>query len=563
MDDYPYDLGGIHVPVTTSSAEAQTWFDRGLAWLWGYNHDEAVRCFERAASADPGCAMAQWGAAYASGPNYNMPWWRTGPEQRAQMLGRAHAATGRAMAAREGAAPHERALIEALPARYPQAEPLDEPRDMAAWNEAFADAMRAALAAHPESHEVRAAAAEALMNLTPWAMWDQATGRPAERAATEEAMAILRQGFERPGAWEHPGLLHLWVHLLEMSPTPEAALPQGDRLRTLIPDAGHLVHMPTHIDVQVGDYAAAVLWNEAASRADLTFYAREGALNLYAGYRAHNYHFAIYGAMLLGRMGPALHACRGLAETLPTAILDIEDPPMADFFESYLAFEPHVLVRFGRWEDAARLQLPGDPALRCTLAANVLYARAVALSALGRLGEARVAEAEFLAFLDGFPKTRLLHNNAVADILEVARHMVRGELAYREGDHDAAFEALGRAVAAEDALRYDEPWGWMQPSRHALGALALEQGRVEMAERAFREDLGLADGIPRAQQHPGNVWALRGLLGCLERRGETAEIVHVRQALAIAEARADGPVRHACLCAGMAGRGAPEEAPRR
>ncbi|MBF9028879.1 hypothetical protein HKCCE3408_00605 [Rhodobacterales bacterium HKCCE3408] len=548
MGDYPYDLGGLSFPVTANEA-AQVWFDRGLLWTYGFHHEEALRCYARAAEADPSCAMAQWGIAYAAGPNYNMPWELFDEAGRAEALATARAATLAALELADGAGAEERALIAALPARFPQAElaPLEE---MAGWDAAFATAMRTAQAAFPDSREIRAVAVEAMMQRTPWAMWDLASGSVADGADTEECRRLLEQAFDTdPEAWRHPGLLHLYVHLMEMSPVPELALRQGDVLRRLVPDAGHLVHMPTHIDMLCGAYQDVVFWNQRAIEADLKSYEANGAFNIYTGYRQHDYHFVIYGAMMMGRLAPAREALAGLRATTPDDLLRIESPPMADYFEAYLAFEPHVLVRFGLWQECLALELPEDRALFATLTANVLYAKGVALAALGRVAEARAMQAEFLAACDAVPEGRLLHNNPVRDLNGIARAMLEGEILYREGKHDAAFAELTRAVALEDALAYDEPWGWMQPVRHALGALLFEQGRIAEAEAVFRADLGLGDPIPRAQVHPDNVWALRGLHDCLAARGETTERRFVAQTLAIAEARADQPVKAACGCA--------------
>jgi tetratricopeptide (TPR) repeat protein len=242
-------------------------------------------------------------------------------------------------------------------------------------------------------------------------------------------------------------------------------------------------------------------------------------------------------------------AVRGAADTVPAEMLRVESPPMADYFESYLSFEPHVLVRFGKWREATRLQVPEDPKLYCTLTAHVHYARGVAHAALGEIGQAERAEQDFITAKSQVPATRLLHNNRVVDLLEIAAQMLRGEILYRKGDHEAAFAALRRAVALDDNLPYDEPWGWMQPTRHALGALLLEQGRAAEAEAVFREDLGLGNQLSRATVHPNNVWSLKGLHDCLTTQGKTGEIAYIRQQLDLAEARADRPIAAACCCA--------------
>ncbi|MBO6777634.1 MAG: tetratricopeptide repeat protein [Marinibacterium sp.] len=545
--DYPYDLGRYTCPVTTTSDAAQIWFDRGLNWTFGFNHNEAIACYTCALEADPGCAMAYWGIAYAAGPNYNMPWALYDDRGRAKALAQAYDATQNALERIEGLTAVERALIEALPARYPQRDITDS---MSAWDQAYADAMRKVLANHPEHLDVRSVFVESLMNLSPWKMWDLRKGVPADGAYTVEAQDVLETALDAGGAaMAHPGLLHLYVHLMEMSPHPEKALKAGDILRTLVPDAGHLVHMPTHIDVLCGDYVNVVRGNEAAVEADLKYFEKEGAFNVYTGYRQHNYHFVVYGALFLGQIEPALSAVRGMAETVPEAMLRIESPPMADFFESYMGLEPHILVRFGKWEELTQMQPPEDPELYCTLNANTLYARAVAFAALGRVAEAEAEEKLFLAACDSVPKTRMMHNNTVRDLLEIAKEMVRGEIEYRKGNYDAAYAHLRRSVALDDDLPYDEPWGWMQPARHALGALLFEQGHAEEAEAVYREDLGLGGQLSRATVHPDNIWSLRGLHDCLKKRGETIEIKQIRQRLDMALARADEEMAASCFCA--------------
>jgi len=542
-----FNLGDHSFAVTTSSKDAQLWFDRGLNWTYAYNHEEAVVCYQKAIEADPDCAMAHWGVGYAAGPNYNLPWDLYDDAGRAKALAAAYDATQVAVEKAAGASEPEQALIQALTARYPQREPID---DQSIWNDAFADAMRQTLKAHPDSLEIRTVFAEAMLNRTPWKMWNLKKGVPAEGADTLECEEVLEAAFDQfPAAMRHPGLLHLYVHLMEMSPYPEKALKAADVLRTLVPDAGHLVHMPTHIDVLCGHYQNVVHWNQAAVGADLKFYEQHGPYGIYTGYRLHDYHFVIFGALFLGQIEPALNAVRGMFETTPEDLLRIESPPMADYFESYLAMEPHIYVRFGKWQEATELPLPEDQKLFCTLTANTHYARGVAHAALGNVEAAEAEEKLFLAAKSRVPDTRLLHNNKVVDLLEIATHMLRGEIAYRKADYDEAYDELRKSVAADDNLPYDEPWGWMQPTRHALGALLFEQGHVEQSEQVFREDLGLGGQLSRATVHPDNVWALKGLHDCLEARGEKIEIVQIKQRLDLANARADMAAAAPCFCA--------------
>ncbi|MDX3530682.1 hypothetical protein P1P75_30805 [Streptomyces sp. ID05-39B] len=541
-----YDLGGHRRTVTTSSAEAQRWFDRGLVWSYAFHHEEAVACFERAVRADPDCAMAHWGIAYALGPNYNKPWEFFDDQDLAQTVERTHAAVelahDKAVAA---ATPVERALIGALRARYPQERPA---ADCSVWNEPYADAMAAVHALAPDDLDVAALYADALMNLTPWQLWDLGTGEPAEGARTREARAVLDAALATEAGRRHPGLLHFHIHLMEMSPIPEAALAAADRLRDLVPDAGHLQHMPSHLEVLCGDYRAVVSDNTRAIAADEKYVARSGAMNFYTLYRAHNHHFRIYGAMFLGRSQVALEAADRLEECLPEELLRVESPPMADWLEAFLAMRVHVLIRFGRWDDILQLPAPADPRLYSTTTAMRHYARGVALSATGRVPEAEAERTLLRAAVARVPQTRMLFNNTCADILAIAAAMLDGELEYRKGRHEAAFAALERSIELDDNLPYDEPWGWMQPTRHAYGALLLEQGRIAEAEAVYRADLGLDDSLPRSSQHPGNVWSLHGLHECLVRLGKEGEARIIAQQLRFAAALTDVPVEASCFC---------------
>jgi tetratricopeptide (TPR) repeat protein len=543
--DY-FDLGPFSRPITTTSPDAQLWFDRGLNWVYGYNHMEAIACFRKALAHDAQCAMAYWGIAYAAGPNYNLPWHLLDADGRAQALAVAYDATQQALAVAEGASAVEQALIRALPARYPGREPVE---DMMPWNQDFTKAMRAVYATYPDDLDVRSIFVEAIMNETPWCMWDLRTGGVATGAGTVEAREVLESALQHlPTTWQHPGMLHLYVHLMEMSPFPHLALRAGDWLRDLTPDAGHLIHMPTHLDVLCGQYRDVVVYNQKAIVADRKFLAKEGALNLYAAYRTHNYHFAIYGAMFLGQYTPAIEAAQELIDTTPEALLRVSSPPMADFIEGYIPMKQHVLIRFGKWQDIVAQDLPEDQDLYCSTTAMMLYAKSVAYSAMGNVAAAEKARAAFLEAKTKVPASRRVHNNTVVDLLAIAEEMLSGELEYRRGNFDAAFAHLRQAVALDDALPYDEPWGWMQPTRHALGALLLEQGHVEEAEAVYRADLGLDQTLSRACQHLGNLWSLHGLYECLTRRGESVEAPLIKQQLDHALARAEVPVYSSCYC---------------
>ncbi|MEE4189389.1 MAG: hypothetical protein V2I76_13190 [Roseobacter sp.] len=539
MEQY-FDLGAYSRPVSDIDA-AQRWFDRGLVWIFAYNHEEAIVCFERALEADRSCGLAYWGIAYAIGPNYNKPWEVFSPEEKAPALARAHDAL-RAGQALTCAAPAERAMLDALASRYPT-DPAIE--DYQPFNDGFADAMRPVYRAHPDDLDVACIFAEALMNRTPWQLWDFHRGVPNPEASTVEAMAVLERAFDHtPGAWDHPGLLHMYIHLMEMSPHPEKALRHGDRLTDLVPDAGHLVHMATHIDVLCGAYQNVLARNLKAAKVDEAFKAYAGGTNFYALYRIHNLHFALYGAMFLGQKRQALAAAHRLRREVPDEVVRV----YPDLFETFVAALPHVYIRFGMWEETLELALPEDKELYTTTNALILYAQAVALANLGRHAEATQKAAEFGAAYAQVPEERMLFQNTARDVLAIADAMMAGELAFKSGDRDAGLGHLRRAVQLDDGLMYEEPWSWPQPTRHALGALLMDAGNCAEAEAVYRADLGLDGKLPRPSQHPRNVWALHGLHECLSKRGETVELPHVKALLDQALARADVPIRASCLC---------------
>ena len=548
MSDNYYDLGSHERRVTTASPQAQLWFNRGLVWCYAYHHEESVACFKKAVEHDPGCAIAHWGIAYAAGPNYNKPWEAFDEVDMSQSLAEAHGAAKRALDLKDSASPEEQALIEAIQQRYPAETPAE---DLSIWNDGYADAMRQVYRDFPEDLDIATLFAEAIMNRTPWALWDLKSGAVAEGADTLEAIEVLEKAMAAmaaAGAERHPGLLHMYIHLMEMSPHPERALKAGDQLRGLVPDGGHLQHMPTHIDVLCGNYNDVVVSNSAAIVADRKFLEREGALNFYSLYRCHNYHFKLYGAMFLGQYGPALAAAEEMISTLPEELLQVESPPMADWTEGFIGMKLHVLIRFGKWQEILAEPLPENRALYCVTTAMLHYARGIAHAVLGDTASAEAEQSLFEAAYDKVPDSRYVFNNSCRDILAVAQEMLKGELAYRRGEHDHAFSHLRKSVELDDNLPYDEPWAWMQPARHALGALLLEQNRIEEAEAVYRADLGLDDTLSRACQHPDNLWSLHGFHECLTRLGKSEEAKLVKLRLDLALARADRPIKASCFC---------------
>ncbi|KAF4633886.1 hypothetical protein G7Y89_g4230 [Cudoniella acicularis] len=514
QEDY-YDLGSFHRPVTTDSKDAQKWFDRGFIWTFGFNHEEAAKCFEKAIAKDPKCAMAYWGLAYSLGPNYNKPWHVFDKKEMNAHVIRTH-----------------RAAAEAK----------------AKSTTAFAYAMESVYKDFSDDLDVATLYAEAMMNLNPWQLWDLPSGKPAKAARTLEVKEVLDRALSTEDGLRHPGLLHLYIHLMEMSPSPEAALTIADHLRGLVPDSGHLNHMPSHLDIMCGDYRRAIASNSEAIRADERFVSRAGPLNFYTLYRSHDYHFRIYSAMFSGQSKIALETIAQAEKSISEELLRVKSPPMADWLEGFLGIRVHVLIRFGRWQDILNLGIPKDQELYCVTTAMIHYGKGVALAATGMVEQAEKERALFRDAVKKVPPSRTLFNNKCIDILAIAGAMLDGELAYRQGKFDIAFESLRKSIALDDALPYDEPWGWMQPTRHAYGALLLEQGHVEMAAAVYSADLGMDNTLPRALQHPNNVWSLHGYHECLMKLGRTAEACIVKPQLRLAIAIADVPIRASCFC---------------
>jgi tetratricopeptide (TPR) repeat protein len=504
--------------VTTDSPEAQRWFDQGIQLLYGYNHDEAIRSFEKAAEIDPSCAMAWWGSAYARGLHINKP------EMAEEQSKLAYAAAQKAVAAIDDETPAEQSLVKAVASRYAMPVPADrKPLDLA-----YADAMEAAWHAHPEDADIGALFAESLMNLQPWDLWTSA-GAPKGRAL--EIVAVLERTMARHP--KHPGANHFYIHAVEASSWPERATPAADRLVDLVPGSGHLVHMPSHVFIRTGRYAEAADANERAIAADEAYFATSPAPDFYSIYFLHNLHFLAYAAMMEGRYETALAAAEKIERTVPP-----------DFLKKYVAvadgFMPTktlVMIRFGKWDEV--LDLPEPPEWRLLSRAERHFARSVANSALGRTKEAR-KEIDLLDELTPqLTDEWKMGNNPARDIVAIARTMAEGELAFREDRTEEAFELLREAVRLEENLAYDEPPGWMQPVRHALGALLLADGQAAEAEAVYRADL---------VRHPNNAWALLGLQQSLEAQKRTTDAEALAETLAKAWSRADVKPVASCYC---------------
>ena len=501
-------LGKFH-RQTTRSAEAQRYFDQGMRLLWAFNHDESTRSFAKAASLDPDCALCWWGVALTVGPNYNMP---AMAETRAKI---AWAALQRAEKSAAKATQVEQALIAALAKRYTGPEPLNPGNEAPALT-GYADAMKDVAARFPEDADVATLTAEAQMTTNAWKLWHD-DGTPAP--GTEEIVARLEKVLAKHP--EHPGANHYYIHAVEASPHPEKGVTSAERLRGMMPAAGHLEHMPAHIFQRVGRYEDAAEANRKGAAADFAYYTKTTPPDYYAMYTAHNEAFLAFSAAMAGEKKEALTAGRRLRTVVPDAMLTSE--PGSDWGVAAL---DDALVRFGAWDE---ILAETAPDVKFTgLTATYLYASSLALTAKGRLDEARAR----LAALDALtvPADQHAGFNPAAEILAIERLIAHARLAMAAGKQDEAIATLKQAVDREDRLSYDEPADWFFPTRHLLGAALLDAGKPTEAEAVYRADL---------KRNPANGWALFGLAQALERQKRDKEAAEVRKNFAAAWAHAD------------------------
>jgi tetratricopeptide (TPR) repeat protein len=510
-------LGSHHRAVTTSSKSAQRYFDQGLILAFSFNHDEAIRSFREATKLDPSCAMAWWGIALANGPHINFPL-MTRDKSAA-----AWAALEQAQSLAAGATPVERALVEALSRRYAQSPPENrQPLDAA-----YAAAMRDVWARFPDDADAGALFAESLMDLHPWDLWT-IEGQPKQD--TQEIVGTLEKVLAM--APMHPGANHLYVHAVEASSDPARANAAADRLRKLVPDASHMVHMPSHIDIRTGRYAQASRANELAIEVDREHAERTGRTGFYNVYMAHNRQFLSFSSMMEGRSAEALTAAREMVKGMPREFLDQAGP----LVDGFMPIVFHVLVRFGRWDEILK-QRP-FPDLFGAANSVRFYARGVALTALGRFDDAQ-HELDALDGLVAVMDERTIGNNPAKKVLQIPQKLLRGELEFARGHQDTGLDLVRAAVAIEDELVYDEPPDWMMPVRHTLGALLVTAGRFEEAETVYRQDL---------RRFPENGWSLLGLSQALEGRGMKSEAADARARFQDAWKRADVELRSSCFC---------------
>jgi tetratricopeptide (TPR) repeat protein len=517
-----YDgLGSYSRKVTTDSTEAQRYFDQGLGFLQGFNHRAAIRAFQQAAELDPECAMAHWGVALACGPHINS---MAVPPTAAEL---AWKELGLAQKNADNTSPVEQALIGALGKRY--ASP--QPEDRSGLDRAYAKAMREVWKEYPKDPDVGALFAEAMMDLRPWDQWTP-DGKP--QLGTDEIIATLDAVLTlNPN---HPLANHLYIHALEASPNPERAIASADRLRNLQPGLAHNVHMPSHIDIRTGQWLKAVDTNAKAVEADQRyrkiFGPPKGFLNVYI---AHNRHMLAYAAMMTGQRDLAMKHIRAMVAEMPPDFLK-ENALQA---EGNVAMPLEVMVRFGLWDEILAEPEKYTDKMWFTRALHHA-ARAIAYAAKGDTVKARKAQSVFVERAKLAPNDDFVSNNSCEALLAVAIPMVEAEILIAEGKIDNGIEQLRAAIQKEDALKYDEPPGWLIPVRHSLGAVLMKQQRFAEAEQVYRDDLA---------RLPENGWSLLGLAESLRKQKKNADEVAQTQAkFKKVWAKADLTITTSCLC---------------
>jgi tetratricopeptide (TPR) repeat protein len=487
------NLGNRNHKVTTSSEDAQRYFDQGLTLCWAFNHPEAIRSFERAAKLDPDCAMAHWGLAFAYGTNINMPMMEdAGPK--------AYEAAQKALELAAKMSPKEQAYIQAMAKRYAK----EPPKDRAPLDKAFAEAMRELYKAYPDDLDAAVLFAESLMDTMPWSYWTE-DGKP--KPETVEILDALEGVLKKDPL--HPGANHYYIHAVESSPNPERALAAAHRLRDLVPGSGHLVHMPSHIYLRTGQYHEASLCNERAIGADEAYIGKYKVTSLYANmYYPHNVHFLWYCTGMEGRKADSLRQGRKVAGMVPAEAL--KAMPEAQWFKATMYLAP---ARFGEWEDVLREPAPDEGALFVHAAYH--YSRGLAHTRRRELPEAKaeLGLLEKVAANEEMKKLQTPHFPGEA-IVAVYRAVLTAEVAGVDSKPDDLFKGLTEAVALQDKLPYMEPPYYYFPLRHRLGAALLEVRRHKEAEAVYREDL---------KRNPENGWSLFGLLQCLRATGRFAD----------------------------------------
>jgi tetratricopeptide (TPR) repeat protein len=486
-------LGSFHRAITTTSPEAQRYFDQGMRFVWAFNHDEATRSFARAAELDPKCASCFWGVALTLGPNYNMPLMA---EPRARVgweaLGKAQANAGVATLV-------EQALIAALAKRFDGPKPLD-PSNSAPLLAAYATAMGEVARRFPDDMDVQTMLAEGLMNTNPWKLWT-ADGKPG--LGTPAILTALRKVLAKEP--KHPGANHYWIHAVEASRDPAIAAPSAEALVGMMPAAGHLEHMPAHIFQRIGRYEEAAEANRKGAAADVAYLKLTPAPDYYPMYLIHNYQFLAYSAAMEGRRAETVEALRQARAAVPDSMLLAM--PGLDWSIGYLY---DGMARFGMWEEILAEPAPNPKLAGLTI--GWLQARVIALAAKGRVAEAEALLPDLERAIAIVPAEATQGQNTAKPLYEIGALKAKARIALAERKRDAAIALLREAVAKEDGLAYNEPSDEFFPVRHLLGAVLLDAGKATEAEAVYRDDL---------KRQPGNGWALRGLAAALAAQGKS------------------------------------------
>jgi tetratricopeptide (TPR) repeat protein len=460
-------LGRLHHPIATRNPEAQRFFDQGLTLVYGFNHEEAVRAFRRAAELDPAAPMPHWGIALALGPNIN----DIDVDEARERAAYEEAQRARALAA--SAPPIERAYIDALVKRYS----IEPKADLKAMAVQYKDAMRDLTRQYPNDLDAATLYAESLMDLHPWLLWS-ADGTPTE--GTEEIVAALESVLRRDTM--HIGANHYYIHAVEASRTPGRALDSAKRLETLVPAAGHLVHMPAHIYMRTGNYEGAVTSNAKAAEVDREYIKARGANGLYPMmYYNHNLDFLASAAMMSGQFKEAKQAADMVVANATPMIAEMAT------LEPFGAKTLYVLLRFARWDEV--MSLPAPDAKHALLTALFHFGRGVAQAARSNAADAEKEREAYIVSRRAIAPDSPWGYNRAKDILAVSNAVLDAWISRGIRDDGAAIEAWRRAVAAEDALNYDEPPDWFYPTRESLGAALLRAKRVDEAAQVFRDDL--------------------------------------------------------------------------
>lgn len=485
------NLGTLHHEITTTSELAQQYFDQGLRLVYAFNHEEAIAAFTEASRLDPEAPMPYWGVALSLGPNIN-----AGMDTKAES--RAVDAIHKAIARLSQATPRERAYIEAMATRYSgKKSPSRKSRD-----DAYAKAMRRLASESPDDVDAAVLFAESMMVLRPWDYW-RADGRP--QPGTEEIVATLEAAMQRDP--NHPGACHYYIHAVEASPDPQRGLACAQRLPSLMPGAGHLVHMPAHIFMRVGRYREASERNANAATVDheyLRHHPLEG--NYASGYYAHNLHFLNASLVMEGRSAEAVQVAHDLLGKI--SVDEIVKEPSLEWYAPTLLL---TMARFGQWGELIR-QPPPPRELRFTTGLWH-YVRGLAFAATTRFGSAEGELSNLRKSLKAFTKAKTTEGKLSRTLLKVAERVLVGELAARRGEYEAGIQALREALQLESSLPYSEPPFWFQPVRHNLGAVLLLAGRPGEAEAVYRDDLRV---------NPENGWALHGLVHSLQAQRKDA-----------------------------------------